>query len=160
MKSDVEQRADGPFQIRAGIWFTVLALGLLCVLTIHLFREESDRHETKMESSPMPATLQGRPLVRPSISQSASSDPAATLTPEEARVLARAIANQKAKELYDCEPFGNGPPAQFVDGDWLWFDRRGQGPADIEATVQLAGDGSIRSVDVILLDLRGFHFLW
>src|SRR5262245_44453871 len=106
MRSDVEQRAEGPFQIRAGIWFTVLALGLFCVLMIGLFHGENANHQPKLESAPTPATLEGRPLVRPlPISPPASSDQAsATLTPEEARILARAIANQNAKELYDCEP--------------------------------------------------------
>ena len=62
MKSDVEQKANGPLHIRMGIWLMVLALGLLCVLTISLPRQETANRESKIESSPTPATLEGRRL--------------------------------------------------------------------------------------------------
>ncbi len=84
--------------------------------------------------------------------------PPATLTKEQARTLAQELANEKAKALYDCEPFRNGPAPRFVQGRWVWRDRRGYGPADIEAMVQFGADGSNRSVEVLLLDSRARLF--
>jgi hypothetical protein len=71
---------------------------------------------------------------------------------EEAATFASAAANQRARELYDCEPFGHARPVQWVEGRWVWSESRGQGRADLEATVEFAMDGSVQSVDVLLLD--------
>lgn len=84
--------------------------------------------------------------------------PPATLTSEQARTLARELANEKAKALYACEPFRNGPAPRFAQGRWVWRDRRGHGPVDIEATVEFGADGSNRSVEVLLLDSRARLF--
>ena len=82
----------------------------------------------------------------------ASSRQSASLTPQQAKTLAVQAANEKAFTLYHCRPFRDGQPAHFVAGHWVWTDRQGFGHADIEATVELAADGSRRGVDVQLLD--------
>jgi hypothetical protein len=61
------------------------------------------------------------------------------------------LANEKANALFHCQPFRNGPPAQFVRGHWTWHDLRGQGIGDIEATVELAVDGANLDVTVTRL---------
>ena len=78
----------------------------------------------------------------------------ATLTPDQASNLAQQLANEKAQTLYNCQPFRNGPPAQFAQGCWVWRDRRGQGNGDVEATVKFAADGAKPDVNVILLDSK------
>jgi HEAT repeat protein len=42
------------------------------------------------------------------------------MTPDKARSLAEHLANEKAQALDKCQPFRNGPPAQFVQGHWTW----------------------------------------
>ena len=78
-----------------------------------------------------------------------------TLTAEQARIIARKLANQKAHALYGAQPFSDGATARFVQGNWIWSDRRGFGAGDVEASVVLAVDGSAQSVSVVLLDSRG-----
>jgi hypothetical protein len=85
---------------------------------------------------------------------STSTPRTASLTADRAGVVARGLANAKARSLYDCQPFADGSPARFVGGRWLWHDRRAHGLCDLEASVELAEDGSARRVDVILLDGR------
>jgi hypothetical protein len=75
-----------------------------------------------------------------------------TLTAERAKTVAMRLANDKAFTLYHCQPFPDGQPARFVAGQWLWIDLQGFGHGDIQATVQLAADGSTNSVDLKLLD--------
>lgn len=75
-----------------------------------------------------------------------------SLTPEQATTLALQLANDKAAALYQSQPFHDGQPAQLVDGRWVWTDVRGFGRADIQATVELATDGSTNRVDLQLLD--------
>src|SRR3989442_4369796 len=79
----------------------------------------------------------------------------ATLTAEQARIIARELANKKALALYGARPFSDGASARFVQGRWTWSDRRGFGAGDMEASVVLAVDGSAQSVNVVLLDSRG-----
>ena len=81
-----------------------------------------------------------------------------TLTADQARIIARQSANQEARELYGFQPFWNGAPASFVQGRWVWRDRRACAFGDMEATVSLAPDGSPRSVNVIFLDSRSDTF--
>ena len=76
------------------------------------------------------------------------------LTGAQAEALAEQLANEKAKALYNCQPFRKGTPATFVQGHWVWHDLRGQGSSDVEATVKFAADGTNPEVDVILLDSR------
>ena len=86
-----------------------------------------------------------------------STPHAASLTANRAATVARQLANEKAQALYACQPFKGSQPARFVEGRWVWQDRRAYGPADLEAIVELAADGSPRRVDVTLLDSRGIR---
>ena len=81
-----------------------------------------------------------------------------SLNADQARTRARGVANEQARKLYGAQPFWNGAPARFVQGQWVWSDRRGCGVGDLEATVTLAADGSPRSVDVILLNSQRGDF--
>jgi hypothetical protein len=76
----------------------------------------------------------------------------ASLTAEQAKTVAMRLANDKASTLYHCQPFRDGQPAQFVAGHWLWVARQGFGHGDIEATVELAANGSTNNVDLQLFD--------
>ena len=60
------------------------------------------------------------------------------------------LANDKVATLYHSQPFVAGQPAQFVAGHWLWVARQGFGHGDIQATVELALDGSTNKVDLQL----------
>jgi hypothetical protein len=84
----------------------------------------------------------------------ASSSPAAqpALTAEQATAVAVRLANEKALALYQHQPFVAGQPAQSVAGHWLWVARQGYGHGDIQATVELAADGSTNRVDLQLFD--------
>ena len=81
-----------------------------------------------------------------------SSRQSASLTADQAKTLAMRLANDKAATLYHSQPFVAGQPAQFVTGHWLWVVRQGFGRGDIEATVELATDGSTNSVSLQLFD--------
>ena len=83
-----------------------------------------------------------------------SSRQSASLTNEQATTTAMRLANDKASTLYQHQPFLAGQPAQFVAGHWLWVERQGFGHGDIQATVELAADGSTNSVDLQLFDNR------
>lgn len=73
------------------------------------------------------------------------------LNAEEAERLARQLANDKSRELYQCEPFQAARPAQMEQGIWVWHDRRGWGSGDMETTVKFAADGSAPEVKVFRL---------
>ena len=77
-----------------------------------------------------------------------------TLTADEAGLLAQQLANEQAQRIYNCQPFHNGPLAQFVQGHWTWYDLKAQGPGDAEATVEFQADGTKPKVRVIWLDSR------
>jgi beta-lactamase regulating signal transducer with metallopeptidase domain len=77
---------------------------------------------------------------------------ASILTRDEARVLAERLANEKAQALYNCQPFRNGPQAQFVRDHWTWHRLQAQGEGDIEATVEFAADGAEPKVTVVRLE--------
>jgi hypothetical protein len=81
-----------------------------------------------------------------------SSRRSASLTAEQATTVAMRLANEKASTLYQHQPFVAGQPAQFVAGRWLWVARQGFGHGDIQATVELAADGSTNSVGLQLFD--------
>ena len=74
------------------------------------------------------------------------------LTAEQATITAVRLANEKASTLFHQQPFVAGHPADFVGGRWLWLARQGFGRSDIQATVELARDGSTNSVDVQLFN--------
>ena len=75
-----------------------------------------------------------------------------SLTADQAKTLAMRLANEKAATLYHSQPFVAGQPAQFVADHWLWIARQGFGHGDIQATVELARDGSTNSVYIQLFD--------
>jgi hypothetical protein len=81
-----------------------------------------------------------------------SSRQGASLTADQAKTLAMRLANDKAATLYHSQPFVAGQPAQFVSGHWLWVAQQGFGHGDIQATVELAVDGSTNSVGLQLFD--------
>jgi hypothetical protein len=81
-----------------------------------------------------------------------SSRQSASLTTDQATTIAMRLANDKASTLYQHQPFVAGQPAQFVAGHWLWMARQGFGRGDIQATVELAADGSTNSVGLQLFD--------
>jgi hypothetical protein len=81
-----------------------------------------------------------------------SSRQSASLTTEQATTIAMRLANDKASALYQHQPFVAGRPAQFVAGRWLWVARQGFGRGDIQATVELAADGSTNNVGLQLFD--------
>jgi hypothetical protein len=76
------------------------------------------------------------------------------LTAQQARLTAVHLANSKASELYHCQPFSSNQPARFSEGRWIWSDQQGYGLGDIEATVELAADGTTNRVDLKLLESR------
>jgi hypothetical protein len=82
----------------------------------------------------------------------ASPRQSASLTVEQAKTVAMRLANDKAFTLYHCQPFRDSQPARFVGGLWIWVGLQGFGNSDIQATVELAADGSTHNVDVQLLN--------
>jgi len=83
-----------------------------------------------------------------------TAEKSASLTAEQAKTVAMRLANDKVSTLYHCQPFRDGQAARFVAGQWVWVDLQGFGHGDIQATVELAADGSTNSVDLKLLDSR------
>ena len=83
-----------------------------------------------------------------------------TLTAEQAKAIAMQLANDKTFLLYQCRPFQDGQPARFVSGHWIWVGQHGFGQNDIEATVELAANGSTNDLNfkvlVNLLNNREF----
>jgi hypothetical protein len=77
-----------------------------------------------------------------------SSRQSVSLTAEQAKTVAMRLANDKASTIYHRQPFHDGQPAAFVSGRWVW---RELAPGDIEATVELAADGSTNSVVINIL---------
>src|SRR5450755_3138992 len=82
-----------------------------------------------------------------------STHQTASLTADQAKAVAIRLANEKAAVTYHGQPFHDGQPASFVAGRWTW---RQIGAGDIEATVELAADGSTNSVTLNQLSDRLF----
>jgi hypothetical protein len=77
------------------------------------------------------------------------------LAVEQAQSVEVHLANSKASRLYHRELFSSSSQApRFAQGRWVWSDRQAYGAGDIEATVELAADGSTNSVDLKVLDNR------
>ena len=76
------------------------------------------------------------------------------LTADQAGLLAQQLANEKAQELYSCQPFRDGPPAQLVQGHWEWHRLQAVGQTDLEATVEFAVNGREPKVTVVRLEIR------
>src|ERR1039457_2039422 len=97
-------------------------------------------------------TLYLIPLALALLGCSNSTPRPTTLTSDKAGVLAQQLANEKAQALFNCQPFHNGPPGEFVQGHWAWHDLRGKGSGDFEAPVEFATDGGKSNVNVTRLD--------
>jgi len=91
-----------------------------------------------------------------------SSRQGASLTPEQAKLLATGLANDKADALYHCQPFHDSSLPKYEAGHWIWTDRHGVGTGDVEARVELAADGSTNSVEIRLMDSKnlGTYMGW
>jgi hypothetical protein len=76
----------------------------------------------------------------------------ASLTSDQANTVATRLASDKALALYHCSPFSSSEAARFLEGHWVWVGHQGYGHGDIQATVELAADGSTNSVVLRLLD--------
>jgi hypothetical protein len=72
-----------------------------------------------------------------------STHQTASLTADQAKAIAIRLANEQAATTFHSQPFHDGQPPSFEAGHWTW---RQLGPGDIEATVELAADGSTNSV--------------
>jgi len=77
-----------------------------------------------------------------------STRPGAPLTAEQAKAVAMRVANDKSSVICHRKPFHDGQPATFASGHWQW---RELAPGDVEATVELAADGSTNSVAINIL---------
>jgi hypothetical protein len=75
-----------------------------------------------------------------------------SLTEDQATTLATRLANDKAKLLYQVQPFPVGRkayPAHFEAGRWVWTgDLTIDGRVTWHGAVELAPDGSTNNVDV------------
>ena len=155
---------NGALGIRNGVWLAVFGLVLLCLFIGTAFPPRRD--QIKSESAPeAEVEFRSGSLTRSKVGisegiQAANSEFGAgggwwfhaPRTAEEAARFASDAANHRARELYGCEPFGYERIAQVIDGRWVWSQSRGQGRADIEATVEFALDGSMQSVNVLWLE--------
>ena len=158
------ENGDGPPGIRAGVWVAVLSFFLACMLLMVLFPRSGDWVNNKAPPGVPPEPVGKAPAHPAAVARATRqrSNPEfyagrdlwfpAPQNVEEATRLACDAANQKARELYDCEPFGHERAAVVVDGRWIWSDFRGRGRGDLEATVEFAADGSLQKVDVLWLD--------
>ena len=168
MRTNVQQRkqTEGPLGVRPGVWLFVITviLGLLAVSLLRHGAEKRPDHVEfgRVDRTMLPAHRSGRvgtpvaadlPASLMGMLKTSVPVPGRPLSPQEAQDLACLIANQKARELYDCEPFTQLPPARFAEGCWMWSEYRGRGLLDLEATVQFCEDGSMPSVDVNVLIL-------
>jgi hypothetical protein len=82
----------------------------------------------------------------------ASTQKSASLNAEQAGIVAMRLANDKASTLYHCQPFRDGQSARLVAGRWIWIEQQGLGHGDIQATVEIAANGSTPDVKLQLLD--------
>jgi hypothetical protein len=62
-------------------------------------------------------------------------------------------ANDAAQRQFSDAPFRRAGGKAIFDGEyWVWRSRVARGKGDLEATVRLKPDGSVRDVEVILLN--------
>ena len=147
-----EEEETGPLGVRSGIWLLVAA-ALLSLIVLSLVRPKTRDSAVRMTTADRLQSVHAElpadaaKVVRSSV----TPPPARPLNPEEAKQLAARVANQKAWELYRCEPFVNLEPAFFAQGCWTWSAVRGRGFGDLEARVEFCADGSLPSADINLL---------
>ena len=150
-----QQQRDGPLGVRPGVWL-FLGAALLSLIVLSSFRAPAkrDREHSSVRTANA-LTIQSRAELPADAAKAVSSSvtplPARPLRPDEAKELAARLANQKARELYGCEPFIELEPAFFAQGCWTWFAVRGRGYGDLEARVEFCADGSFPSTDINLL---------
>jgi len=90
-------------------------------------------------------------LVGCSSTRQSTTSTSTALTSLQATNLAMKLANEKALTAYNCDPFKTQEPVLFLQGRWVWIGREGYGHGDIQATVELATDGSTNNVVLQLL---------
>jgi len=147
------QDRQGPLGIRKGIWIFVCTLLLFTGIAIKLSRPGALSFPSRGASLPETASATQQAGVQFQARTRRDARPIRRiLNAEAAADLARQMANETAKELYDCEPFREMRPARMEEAKWIWSDCRTWGHADFEATVTLGQDGSPQSVQVLLLD--------
>jgi len=141
--------------IRASVWLTVSSLLLLCLISMTLFRRQTSRVGSERaggQESVADAQIDApRSARRHAALEEGNANLPSPLTANEAQSIAIRLANERARALFDCEPFGDGPLANREETGWVWSERRGRGTGDLEATVRLAHDGSPQAVEVLLL---------
>jgi hypothetical protein len=144
-----EKKRGGLMGIRPGVWAFAIATFLLCTM-VSFFNVNS--------SAPLTSV---RPTAEPQIARQTTSSHQRSsehrhiaFTAEQARQFACALANERAKELYKCEPFSDGAAPDFIDGVWKWSNCRGHGLVDFEASVEFGADGSDPFVFILVLDNR------
>jgi hypothetical protein len=144
-----EKKRGGLMGIRPGVWVFAIATFLLCTM-VSFFNVNSSAPPTSV-----------RPTAEPQIARRAttthrlySQHSPTPLTADQARQFACALANERAKELYQCEPFSDGAAPDFIDGVWKWSNCRGHGLVDFEASVEFGADGSDPFVFILVLDNR------
>jgi len=105
------------------------------------------------------ALAQGHGAVAELLRQAERHSRSASLTEVQAKKIVMQLANDEASKRYHCQPFRDGQPVRFEAGRWTWNAVEGIGHNDVEATVELAADGSTNRVDMQLLDSKNtFHF--
>ena len=95
-----------------------------------------------------------------------STRPNTSLTAEQVKAVAIKLANDKAFQLYHCQPFDvkaiRQPGccvASFWQGHWVCMtQQRLSIDADIRATIELAADGSTNNVNLQIFKDRIVHF--
>lgn len=144
--------------VRSVVWAIVCSVLILGVLTVSLSRRtpaDSRSPQVADDGKSSSDTTTRLRTAHPGSVKTARRDrtfAAPSLSAGEARDLARTLANIKAKELYDCEPFTKGPEARWDPAGWICFERGTHGRADFEATIHFSADGTEQRVDVLMLD--------
>jgi hypothetical protein len=147
------------YGIRPGVWLFLLLSLLLCTLSIGIV--ERDRNDLQVamasRSSNRLTSAQEVSFRGPEATSRTKATWSRRLTAQDADVFARKLANAKAIELFECEPFRNSTAARFVDGQWVWSARQALGYGDIEASVSFGADGSQPAVEIFVLHNRAFE---
>jgi hypothetical protein len=123
------EKHRGPLGIRFNVWLFVSGLLLVCGLLISLpslqeSRRIADAARAPEKLAPQDGSTKAKMNSWRRANSSFTSESfqpndlgaPVSLTNEAATKLACERANQRAKELYGCEPFADVPPAQFVGG--------------------------------------------
>src|SRR4051812_19478965 len=127
-----KEKREGLLGIRTTVWVTVCGAMFLTLLLISLSHEQSLELGARISSSSNDSAPEKlvmdrgagirheRRRLAPLRVRESRTNGVAFLNAEEAKALALVLANQKAKELFGCEPFRDGTSIQTVDGGWVW----------------------------------------